>query len=685
MICTKCKQPSPFIPNDPVCPFCDGTSVLSADDLLFGDETRLYPTFREKQHDMALKIEAATAVHDLVVRDVPEQTTGLAVQAPVGVGKTLAYSAGIQNMQGVILISTATTNLQKQIYNTLHSVTQHAASLTGQPPANIFLWKGASHSACMLRAVDDPDSDMLHEAILRANSHIIDDVTNLSETLLERLKQFRTRRCAAPQCAFTSTCPYAQNKRRVSDAIKRSENSQTIIVTNHATIALMIKEEINGSSWGKQESSLLQVWREASAVIIDEAHEFQDYLDRVFEQTLTLKQLRNMVLLSSIPDPHKKDIENDVKSLAKALRESLGKTPSVSFASVAAAPYNELLLKPLANIAVHLERHPGVLREDPERGIETLQAINRDYGHTKILQTYADDIKLTAKSSVQADRVCKALRQKIIVFTSGTLFNSSTPGKELTRYTGITFDESNCVSIDTDFNYPSQSCLYVPNNKLLDPSGVHASPSKHNAWAQAIADEVTQLNQITSGFMFVLFSAKRDLYSVKRHLEKSVRGDILVQGMRGLSTQEVKDAYVHSAQEALKYRQDGPVLLGLNSFWHGVSIEGPLLTNVVVCKLRFPHPDDPALVVLKNKGLTFEQQFGLVSIPHCIQTVRQAEGRLIRTEHDYGVFSILDPRIHTKAYGPRILRCLLTSTTRTAKISKVQEYFQRSKAKYHVE
>ncbi|HBR28550.1 MAG TPA: hypothetical protein DD789_03810 [Firmicutes bacterium] len=93
-------------------------------------------------------------------------------------------------------------------------------------------------------------------------------------------------------------------------------------------------------------------------------------------------------------------------------------------------------------------------------------------------------------------------------------------------------------------------------------------------------------------------------------------------------------------------------LLGMDSFWEGVDIPGPELSNVIIMRLPFRVPTEPIFQArweaVSKEG---KDPFLNLSLPEAVIKFKQGFGRLIRSQSDRGVVVILDPRIYTKRYG----------------------------------
>ena len=101
------------------------------------------------------------------------------------------------------------------------------------------------------------------------------------------------------------------------------------------------------------------------------------------------------------------------------------------------------------------------------------------------------------------------------------------------------------------------------------------------------------------------------------------------------------------------------VLFGLASFAEGVDLPGAYCEHVVIAKIPFAVPDDPVEAALAEwieaRG---GNPFMEIAVPDASLKLIQACGRLLRTEQDRGVITLLDRRLVTQRYGKAILNAL---------------------------
>ncbi|MCZ6775551.1 MAG: DEAD/DEAH box helicase [Ignavibacteria bacterium] len=109
-----------------------------------------------------------------------------------------------------------------------------------------------------------------------------------------------------------------------------------------------------------------------------------------------------------------------------------------------------------------------------------------------------------------------------------------------------------------------------------------------------------------------------------------------------------------------EFREDvSSVLFGLDSFWMGVDVPGEALEHVVITRLPFAVPNHPLIEariesIAKRGGNSFMEY----TLPEAVLKLRQGVGRLVRSHHDKGMVTILDSRILTRRYGKLLISSL---------------------------
>ncbi|MDI7741378.1 ATP-dependent DNA helicase DinG [Lysinibacillus fusiformis] len=238
------------------------------------------------------------------------------------------------------------------------------------------------------------------------------------------------------------------------------------------------------------------------------------------------------------------------------------------------------------------------------------------------------------------------IREKsAVIWTSGTL---TVPNNErfIAKQLGIK-KEVPLKILQAPKQYYKGAKAFVVND-MPDIQSVSQSD-----YIESVALAITQIVRSTEGRCFVLFTSQDMLRKTVELIQESGLLDdymIFAQGVTNGSRMRLLKSFQKFSHS---------VLFGTNSFWEGVDVPGDGLSAVVVVRLPFSAPEEPAF---KAKSAVLQQQgknaFSELSLPEAILRFKQGFGRLIRSSEDKGVFVVLDRRIETKSYGVEFLRAL---------------------------
>lgn len=199
------------------------------------------------------------------------------------------------------------------------------------------------------------------------------------------------------------------------------------------------------------------------------------------------------------------------------------------------------------------------------------------------------------------------------------------------------------LALPSPFDLRRQARLQVPP--------LPASPDERESHVRAVVDWLDRELDWAAGNL-VLFTSRAKLEQAVQQLKPARRARVLAQGSRSKSA--LLAAHAAAIESGL-----GSTLFGLASFGEGLDLPGRLCETVVITQLPFAVPTDPVGATyaewLEARG---RNAFVEVSIPQATRTLIQYCGRLIRSERDHGRIVILDNRLLTKRYGPRMLSAL---------------------------
>ena len=617
-------------------------------DDIFGPQgplQRALPDFRVRRQQLRMAERIAAAL---------QHRSTLVVEAGTGTGKTFAYLVPALLSGTRVLISTGTRTLQDQLF--AKDLPLVAAAI-GRP-ARVALLKGRANYLCRYRlgrgsgqmTLDDTLApDKMQARIERwARSTTTGDlaeVTGLSDShpLWPQITSTRDN-CLGPRCDEYARC-------HVVAARRLAQEADVVIVNHHLLLAdLALKEDGFGDILG---------W--ADAVLLDEAHQIPDLATQFFGASVSSRRIEHVLKdvqgeLARTPiesvstallaaEQILKDfiarlpmrtgryawaevparLDASVEELADALQELgarlAGSDPDSALAVVGSK---------VGEIAASVERI-GAL--DDSEGTRAVEINTRGFS----LSLTPFDISARFSGIVQARRCAW-------IFTSATLSLGEDFG-HFTQRLGLADAET--IKIDSPFDYERQSLLYLPTG-MPEPS----SPD----YGLAVIETALPLIDAARGGAFILFTSHRAL----------AQGAAMLRQRWGDAAPYTLFIQGEAPRERLleAFREDGNgVLLGTTSFWEGVDVKGEALRLVIIEKLPFASPDDPIVKArIDHIQASGGNSFKDYQLPEAALALKQGVGRLIRSEDDFGVVAICDPRITGRGYGRVFLRALPAMT-----------------------
>ncbi|MBW4050749.1 MAG: ATP-dependent DNA helicase [Proteobacteria bacterium] len=617
-----------------------------------GPLQRALPGFnlRRQQVHMAVRVAAALARREI-----------LTVEAGTGTGKTFAYLVPALLSGARVLVSTGTRTLQDQLY--AKDLPLVGAAL-GRP-ARVALLKGRSNYLCRhrLEQAAGQGGDGMLERITSwsrtTRSGDLAEVSGIADSHPVWAQVTSTRdNCLGTRCPQLAGCHVALARRHALDA-------DIVIVNHHLLLAdLALKEDGFGDLLGA-----------ADAIILDEAHQIPDLAAQFFGAHVSSRRIDS--LLSDVqaelakpcgltPEAHARSlssvraVQSAVVQVYAAAAGAVGRIAWTEADSPLAAAVGDLtrgvavlgealraageatavgaLGDRAGGLAASLGRIAAVGELEGARSIEVAPsggelALAAPRGGRFALSLLPFDIAARFQALIEAHPCAW-------VFTSATV----SLGEDFTPFTGrLGLEGCATLKIDSPFDYPRQSLLYLPPGMPLP-----ASPQ----FLPAVMDVALELIEASRGGAFVLFTSHRALAGAaalwRQQPSRTAGYRLLVQG--------------EGPRERLlrEFREDGSaVLLGTTSFWEGVDVKGRALRLVVIEKLPFASPDDPLVRArVEHLEATGRSAFREYQLPEAALALKQGVGRLIRSEEDFGAVAICDPRLTARSYGKTFLAAL---------------------------
>ena len=579
----------------------------------------------------------------------------LIVEAGTGIGKTFAYLVPAFLSGGKIIISTATKNLQDQLFTKDIPMIRDALNV----PVTLAMLKGRSNYLCHLRlenamsegafmtkedvtylhlvnqhAKHSPDGDRSELDTIPESSSIWPQVTSTKEN------------CLGQDCSFYKEC-------FVMNARKKALAADVTIVNHHLFFAdLNMKEE-----------GISELLPKATTVIFDEAHQIPDIASIFFGKNVSTAQISEIVQDGyQIYLKHMKDVSdfettlNDLEKVNKDFRLVFPRESNrypyqkISTFSRFDSAYEDLIekLKKLIKLLAHHKDRDTEIEKYFDSANEILLNFDawredKDDNSIKWVEVYSQSVQLNNTPLSIADMFAKHINNESTswIFTSATLAVKNN-FDHFKNQLGLI--DADSVSKESPFNYAEKALLFVPK----------AMPdANHENFNFAVVNQIYPFIKASKGRAFILCTTLKSMREIYTLLQDKIETDqldypIYLQGDGSRN---------HLLN---KFREHGhAILIGSLSFWEGVDVKGDALSLVVIDKLPFFSPEDPVLAARIDKiNQSGKNAFMEYQLPNAVITLKQGAGRLIRDEFDKGVLVICDTRIIEKAYGKRMWQSL---------------------------
>ncbi len=585
----------------------------------------------------------------------------LVVEAGTGVGKTFAYLVPLLLAGRRALVSTATKNLQDQLF--FRDLPRLIEVL--QLPLSTALLKGRASYLCPHRLeharmeatfADRGAMRALARVETWAQSTTSGDLSEM-EGLDERsevipLVTSTRENCLGSECPKFAMCPVMKARR---DAMA----ADVVVVNHHLFFADMALRE-GGAG---------ELLPTVDVAVFDEAHQMVDIGVQFLGQTLATGQVIDLsrdLLTAGLSQARGlgewKELSARLELAARELRLSAagrpegGSVPSGrrAWEQVEAEGLLDDTLDALATqadaCATALE---AVLDVGPDftrlkSRAESVRAQCRRFreaappGQVRWVDLTTHQARLVESPLDIGD----ALGQQRQAVPRAWVFTSATLGDDeklswFTEPTGL--GDARTLRVESPFDYPAHARVYVPR-RFAAPSEPHHAASVGRAAAHCAA--------ALQGRTFVLTTTLRALHAAA----KALQGEL---DRLGASVEVLVQGSAPKRMMLERFARGGSVLVGSQSFWEGIDVPGDALQCVLIDKLPFPPPNDP-LIEARTRRLTAEGRdaFNDCFVAEAAVSLKQGAGRLIRTESDRGLLVICDSRLHTARYGRRLLAAL---------------------------
>ena len=596
-----------------------------------------------------------------------DRRESLVCEAGTGTGKTFAYLVPALQSGYKVIISTGTRHLQDQLFTRDLPLVRKAVGR----PLNVALLKGRTNYLCLYRMrlaeADSRRLDRQGRSFLfdirdwsqRTDSGDLAELTHIPEDASIRPACVSTiDNCLGQECDYYDDCFVFRARRRAADA-------DLAVVNHHLFLADMVLKE---AGYGELLPS-------AEVVVFDEAHQLPELASQFFSETLSGRQLLELVADSrtayfeeAVDLPGFPEMLDRFEKAVRDLRLSFpGKENRVAWSDLEETAEVDTALSTLLEKMAEVRQ---VLEDFAGRG----KALDNCCKRTAALSAFIEQFGATEESEyvrwlelrgngfflhrtpldiADVFRTRMSEYDCLSIFTSATL----TVNRRFDHFSGqLGLEEVEARDWESPFDFKTQSLLYLPPG-LPDPRSA--------GYTERVVEKSIPVLRLTRGRAFFLFTSHRALRQASELIREALDYPILVQG----------DAPRTELLETFRTTPHA-VLLGTSSFWEGVDVRGQALSCVIIDKLPFAAPDDP---VLRARLRQMEEQgknpFMDYQVPEAVIALKQGIGRLLRDRNDYGVLMIGDPRLRTRPYGRMFLNSL-PQMTHTRELGEIEAFFR---------
>lgn len=587
-----------------------------------------WPDFvvREEQEALAARIAQALQGRESV-----------ALEAPTGTGKTLAYLLPALLHAGPVIISVGNRTLQDHLwwgeYQRLRSAVPGLRALR--------VLKGCENYVCRWRLEDGLQAGIpwisthwqrIAAALQRSGSGELVSL-HLDEDQWPAARQWLTLtvdQCLGQSCSQFSACHFQHARQQALQA--------DVLLINHS---LLLSDQ---RLFEKGMGALLP---HVDAVIVDEAHQLPDMLVRYNTETIDgyrlhrwQKQVGSVCREEQHLFPQLSRSLFQLDLLWAQIRQRLAQQDAEGMIPVQAGSLTPLL-KLLLALDTQLRALP-LSRTVLEPLLQTLWQWRNLLGHA-IASEQVIHADLSGKwlrliaGRVQAPFVTPEQTHTRWIFLSATL---AVEGSFDYFKRMLDMPDLRVQAFAGHLDYRQRALLWIPA-ALPEPAADDFMPR----WVEQVLAVTDKLH----GGVLMLFSSFEAVQAAAACLPANIRRKVLV---------HQPDSNRQGLLEA--FRQDGnALLLATGSFWEGIDVVGAALRCIAIDKLPFTPPDD--LLALAWKHLAAHQGrpvFQDYMVPQAVTRLRQGIGRLLRSDDDCGLILLGDVRVLRKAYGQRFFASL---------------------------
>lgn len=613
------------------------------------------------------------------------------VEAGVGIGKTYAYIVPLllyhKNYNKPVIIATSTIALQEQLADDLLKI----ENILDYYP-DVIIAKGQNHFLCRNRfesyffGKKNKEEYKYYEIINRNGCQKSEWDIEIPDKIWNSINvsAFNPTKCFNV-CPHRDYCYYYQ----LRDQVKKTNG---FILCNQDLLAMNMRKRASCSN---------EIFAsDHEYIIIDEAHNLESRVRSSYTINYTYSECANIIqdverinknmgyVLEKIINRFYDLIDNVFSSLLMQIKyqdqvaEKKDKIVERYYVSKEIEDINDLVttlfsINDMASMAFGVKdtyrtRGENVALEELENMSNFFMSMSKKDSKDIFWMNATKKTKYDITISSCPKNVNELIEQLLFsssdfrtIMTSATISNDGDHNYDyFISNTNLPVNDTLiCDSKKSPFEYNSRVLIYYTED-IPNPN------SDRKSFIKAGVEEIIKLLNITDGKALILFTAKQDMLDVYELLQEKVTYNVLMQNDVSSQNDIIKE-----------FKADiNSVLLGVGTYWEGISIEGKALSNLIVFRLPFPVPEP----IVDYKRSISRDGLMDVLVPEMIIKLKQGIGRLIRNKDDYGIVSIIDPRLGEKSKVPykQFVWSALPIENKTNDIKKVENFYKSLTKRY---
>lgn len=647
------------------------------------------------------------------VAEVFDRSGLLAVEAPTGTGKSLAYLlpalARASRPNQPVIVATATKALQGQLREEAGRLQQE-----GRLRAPFRQIQGVGNYVCTREledALSDRDSSGLALAVaIRAIASsptgtwddVTDDIVRFRDARYARTRaRVRTNAsgCDRTHCTWAEVCPLMRQ-------IKGIDKTPGVVSVNHALIASWVGNQGAGAS---VPGDVLADGR--ADLVFDEAHALEDSLTAAWTERVDALELQILANGLSLRSKLMREVRSRTggsdnaaqaiqalgiatgqlrtsatgfaHAISTYLHEYAGKSDSVVLRSgiVNNRPEFRGLRQAATQVRIgliQLAKAVTTLRHSLGDAAGTGSARRRLHGYAErldaaitlldTLHELPDDHLWVYRVTAESDdpeawtyerlpiHVFPQFQQSVVDRTHSTVLCSATLTVQhrfdyLASRLGISIDPEPAEGTFRALTLRSPFD-YAKNSLVILTNHLPVPiPSNEREFCEEMAADQTGFLSLSGGKTLSLFTSRVRMESIAAQV-RTWTAELAERGVELLVQNEQG-----RSQISHRFRNEpGTVLYGLKSYWEGFDAPGETLSYLFLEKPPYPHPNNP-LIAARQRAIAERGGDPFIDyvLPMTAMQFTQGFGRLIRSEDDRGAAFVCDRRLHAPTQAQRVI------------------------------